>query len=383
MPRSPRTLALLVAAGLALAQVACSDPAQQQVSDDPEGSLDEALDNLADYQGTSIEFSLEGSTESLTAVSEGDLKEEDAQKFFDSSLLMTTKEAEEVEDQQAQFVFNLAGQENAFEMQTFGTTLYARADIAGAMDAFGADPASLEAFEQQIASQPGFDFVGPFLDGEWISITGAEQFAEQLTGKSVEEQTADQQAMAEELANSLRDNAEVDAGDEEGPGGQLVVTIPLRQLFEDFKELSEAAGTLASGGAPLPDSEDLPDEDIVLDVWVDDAEITQVELNITQFADWEGAEEFPEGVEDLRLRMTVDEFTGSLEEPNAASEVDFQELMGLMMGGAAGTGGGSTAPPSGTGEVCDEIEAALEGQPDEVIDQAKAQYKDLCPNLGN
>jgi hypothetical protein len=258
--------------------------------------------------------------------------------------------------------------------------------VAGLLDAFGGEPGALDAFEQQFTTQPGFDFVGTFLDGEWIALTGADQFAEHLTGQSVEEQTEKQQAMAEELANSLKDNASVEAGDEEGPGGHLVVTLPLRALYEDFKEITEAAGSIASGGAPMPDASEVPDEDIILDVWIDDEEVTQVELDVVQFADWEDAEDFPEGVDDLRLRMTVDEFTGSLEQPEAAAEVDVGQLMGLLMGGAMGGGEGSRAtipePQGGQDDICAEIEAALEGQPDEVIKEAAKQYADVCPNLG-
>jgi hypothetical protein len=383
MPRFLRLLALLAVLVLV---GACNqaNQAQQEVNDDPEAALEEALDNLADYEGQSLEFSIEGSTDSLVALSEDELTEDRARQFFDSSLRVTTKEAENVEDQQAEFLVNVAGQENAVELKSFGTTLYARADVAGLFDTFGGEPRALDAFEQQFTTQPGFDFVGTFLDGEWIALTGADRFAEQLTGQSVEEQTEQQQAMADELAKSLEDNASVEAGDEEGPGGHLVVTLPLRAFYEDFKEITEAAGSLATGGAPMPDASEVPDEDIILDIWIDDEEVTQVELDIVQFRDWEEAEDFPEGVDDLRLRMTVQEFTGSLEKPEAAAEVDVGELMGLLMGGALG--GGEGLPGGGAGgtnqEVCDEIEAALEGQPDEVIEEAAKQYADVCPNLG-
>jgi hypothetical protein len=382
MPRFLRLLALLAVVLVA----ACNQPnqAQQEVNEDPEAALEAALDNLADYEGTSVELSIEGTTDSLIALSEDELTEEQAQQFLDSSLRMTTKEAENIEDQQAEFLINVAGQENAVELKSFGTTLYARADVAGLLDTFGGEPGALDAFEQQFTTQPGFDFVGTFLDGEWIALTGADQFAEQLTGQSVEEQTEKQRAMAEELANSLKDNASVEAGDEEGPGGHLVVTLPLRSLYEDFKEITEAAGSIASGGAPMPDANEVPDEEIILDVWIDDEEVTQVELDVIQFADWEDAEDFPEGVDDLRVRMTVDEFTGSLEQPEAAAEVDVGQLMGLLMGGAMG--GGEGLPGDGAGgtnqEVCDEIEAALEGQPDKVVEEAAKQYADVCPNLG-
>jgi hypothetical protein len=386
MPRHTKWLALLAAAALLTAACSEGGQAQQEVNEDPEGALEAALDNLADYEGTRLEFSLEGSTDSLIALSEGDLNEDQAQQFLDSSLSVTAKEAEDIEDQQAEFTLNLAGRADAVKLMSFGSTVYARADVAGIMETFGADRASLDVMRQQLASQPGFEFVGQFLDGEWIGITGAEKFAEQITGRSVEEQTEEQQAMADELAQSLKDNASVEAGDEEGPGGHVVVTLPLRAVYEDFKEITEAAGALAAGGAPMPDASEVPDEEIILDVWIDDEELTQVELDIVQFRDWAEAEDFPEGVDDLRLRATVEEFTGSLERPDAATEVDLEELMRLFMGGAAGSGAatGGAGLPEGTDqqEVCDEIEAALEGQPDEVIAEAAKQYADVCPNLG-
>jgi hypothetical protein len=385
MPRHTKWLALLAAAVLVGAACSEADPAQQEVNEDPEAALEAALDNLADYQGMSLEFSIEGSKDSLIALSEDDLTEEQAQQFLDSSLRITAKEAEDIDDQQAMFVLNLAGQEDAVELMSFGSTVYARADVAGILDTFGAEQGALDAVEQQLASQPGFEFVGTILDGEWVGITGAERFTEQLTGRSVEEQTEEQAAMADELAQSFKDNASVEAGDEEGPGGHLVVTLPLRAVYEDFKEITEAAGQFATGGAPMPDASEVPDEDIVLDVWIDDEELTQVELDLVQFRDWEDFNDVPEEVEDLRLRATVEEFSGSLDEPDAAAEVDVQELMGLLMGGGMGASGGARAtipaPKGDQDEVCAEIEAALEGQPDEVIEEAAKQYADICPNL--
>jgi hypothetical protein len=387
MPRLVKLLPLLAAAALLAAACSEADQAQQEVNDDPENALESALDNLADYQGTSLGFSIEGSADSLIALSENELTDKQAQQILDSSLRMTSKEAEDINDQQAEFSATIAGQENALEIKTIGTTLYARADVSGLIDTFGGEQANLEALARQAATQPGFEFIGTLLDGDWIAVTGAAKFAEQLTGQSVEEQTEQQQAMAEELANSLKENAEVEAGDKEGPGGHVVVTLPLRALVEDFKEITQAAGTLASGGAPLPDADELPDEDIILDVWIDDEEVTQVELDIIQFADWEEADDFPEGVDDLRLRMSVAEFTGSVDEPDAAAEVDVSELMGLLMGGGFESGSGRGLPGGGAegseqDDVCAEIEAALEGQPDEVIEEAAKQYGDLCPNLG-
>jgi hypothetical protein len=71
----------------------------------------------------------------------------------------------------------------------------------------------------------------------------------------------------------------------------------------------------------------------MVDMWIEDEKLTQAELDIAQFSQWEGGEEVPEGVEDLRLRVTFEEFTGNVEAPEDFTEVDTATLIQGFLGG--------------------------------------------------
>jgi hypothetical protein len=378
-----KLLALIGIAALLLSGCAGSND-QQAINDDPKAALQQALDNFADYEGITVELTLESTPDSLSALSEGELTDEQARQILDSSFVFTTKEAEDPKDSQLEMVGNIAGQDRAFEVKVLGLTLYVRADVNGLVETFGADSSEIDALRQQYGSQPGFEFIGTLLDGEWVALTGFQEFAEQMTGQPLQSSpSAEQRDLSKKLAQSLEDNSSVEAGNKEGPGGHLLVSLNVQDLYTDFKSLAETTGGLATGGAPLPDPSDVPDRDLLLDVWVDDEQITQVELDITQFADWEGAEDFPEGIDDFRLRLALEEFTGDVAKPEAADEVDLAELMQLFMGGGLGSGGatGSGSGGPSNAELCNEIESSLEGQPDEVIEQARDQFGAMCPRL--
>jgi hypothetical protein len=378
-----KLLALIGIAALLLSGCAGSND-QQAINDDPEAALQQALDNFADYEGITVELTLESTPDSLSALSEGELTDEQARQILDSSFVFTTKEAEDPKDSQLEMVGNIAGQDRAFEVKVLGLTLYVRADVNGLVETFGADSSEIDALRQQYGSQPGFEFIGTLLDGEWVALTGFQEFAEQMTGQPLQSSpSAEQRDLSKKLAQSLEDNSSVEAGNKEGPGGHLLVSLNVQDLYTDFKSLAETTGGLATGGAPLPDPSDVPDRDLLLDVWVDDEQITQVELDITQFADWEGAEDFPEGIDDFRLRLALEEFIGDVAKPEAADEVDLAELMQLFMGGGLGSGGatGSGSGGPSNAELCNEIESSLEGQPDEVIEQARDQFGAMCPRL--
>jgi hypothetical protein len=143
---------------------------------------------------------------------------------------------------------------------------------------------------------------------------------------------------------------------------------------ENLESLAEELGA----GESVP-AADVPDREIVVDAWVDDGDLTQIELDLTQFRDLPEAE-FPEGVENLAIRLTLEEFTGGVEQPSDAAEVDLNALMQGFMGGMSGgtTGGGGTG---GAGDVCAQLDQQLQGQPQDVVDQFEQIYGQQCPEV--
>jgi hypothetical protein len=375
----------LAAPLMALALVAGACGGDEDVAENPKASLEAALDNLADYDGVTMTLSVAAGADDLVAASEGDLTEEDAQKIIDSSLTISAKEGETPEDSQFEMVANVAGNESAFEMKVLGTTLYARADVQGLVEEFGGNTSDLEAARQQFGSQPGFEFVGPALDGEWVSVSGFDQAIEQFTGQSVTQTpSAEDQEMIRQFAETLKQNVGAEAGDREGPGGHVIATLPLRSTYEEFSELAGRLGGLPPG-AGLPPASEVPDKNVTVDVWIEDEQITQVELDFVTLArEFEEGSGIPEGVDRLALRLGIEEFTDDVQAPEESAEINLQQLMQTFLGGMGAT---ATPPGGGTdGEVpaglCEELEKQLEGQPQEVKDQIVAQFGADCPDLG-
>jgi hypothetical protein len=367
---------LCAAAAAALLLGACGG---DDAAEDPTGSLTSALDQLQEYDGVTMTMSLESTTDSLVALSEGDLSEEQAQQIIDSSLTISSKQGEDPADGQAEVTANIAGSENAFEMKVVDLVLYARADVAGLMETFNQDPAQLEAFEQQTTAQPGFEWISSALDGEWIALKGFDQLAEQMGGNVATQPSEAQTQAVEGFTKSLRESSEVTAGDKEGPGTHLEVTVPLRDFYESYLELANQFA--AAQTAQLPPASEVPEENLRIDTWVEDDRLSQIELDVTQFADYEGAEDFPEGVEDLALQITLDEFTDSVEPPEGAVDVDLSTIMQSLLGAGSGTAP-SPQPVPGGDAFCKQLEKQIEGQPQEVVDQIVDQFGAQCPDLG-
>jgi hypothetical protein len=364
---------LMAAVAATLVLSACGgggpDPAE-----DPKGSLEAALNALSEYEGVTASLSLASDTQSLSALSEGELTDEDAQKILDSSLSFSSLNAAKPEDAEAEMSVNVAGSDGAVEMKVLGTELYLRADVRGLMEQFGADTSQLEAFEQQAGSQPGFEFVGPALAGDWIVINGLDQLQEQLGAGAATQPTEAQQEAINKFTDALKNNSDVVTGDKEGPGDHLVATVGLRGLYEDISSLAGELGAGAAGS--MPPASEVPDEDIALDTWVEGGQLTQIELDLTQFKDFPDAD-FPDGVEALAIRLGLEEFTGGVEAPSDAAEVDVNTIMQGLMGGMGGAGAATGGPT----DICAELEEGLKGQPKDVVDSMEAAYGEQCPEV--
>lgn len=368
---------------LALVAGACGGDSGPDPAEDPQGALQAALDRLSEYEGVTLTMSIAADTGSLVALGEGDITEDNATKVVDSSITLSAKQSDGDAGSQFEMSANIAGIDNAVELKTVDNTFYLRADVQGLADAFGADTSQLDAFAQQAGAAPGFEFVGPALQGEWIGITGIDTAMEQLTGQQATPSEADQEAI-KKFTDALGDAAEVTEGDQEGPGDNLVATVNLRDAYSSLSEI--AAGLAQVPGGGLPSEADVPDADISIDTWIEDGNLTQVEFDLTQLGDLSD-NPIPEGVGEIAFRITIDEFTDSVEAPDGAVEVDFQEIFQGLSGslglGGSGDTGGDTGTDTGTSDICDQLATQLDGQPQEVIDQVTSQFEAECPDLAD
>lgn len=374
-----KLLGVLVTGALLLS--ACGGDGGPDPSEDPKGALVEAFRDLTERDGISLTLSIDSDEESLqTFLEDGgsDVPEGTAGTILDSSLSLASNNASEPEEASSELTLELGGEEAA-AIVVDGYDFYARADVPYIMETFGSDPGSLD---QQLAQvPPGFDFLEQAVDGEWIHLTGLQQFVEQAAKSGQAGQIApnpgeQQKKMLEGLARILEENSEVSEGDEEGPGTHLEAKLDLRSFAQEFQGIIGQLSMVPGAGQELPaPPSDLPEGDLILDAWVDDGALTQVELDLLKNAEALGeGEPAAEGVGDLGLLVTFEDFDGDVDPPDDAIEVSVQDILGTMMGGlgrSGGTGGGSGQGQ--VGDICKEVS--------ELPAQQQEPFKEICPDI--
>jgi hypothetical protein len=300
------------------------------------------------------------------------LSEEDAQRILNSSITMRTK-GKTPEDGQAEFVVNIDGKD-AVEMKVLNQTFYVRADVRGLVETFGGNPSGLDQFEQQ-ASAAGVTFVKPAIDGEWIALEGLKDIAQQQgfpTGRA-----PDQEALVRAFRTAVDEEAEVTEGDQDGPGTHLVVDLPVRRIYErlvpEFQKLLTGVP-----GTAFPPASEVPDENVRLDTWVEGDQLRQVRLDLLQFAKFED-EPVPEGVDELALQVTIDEFDDEVEAPEHAvilTEQDIQQAFAALFMGQSVIESGTEASGGSVPLTPSDCEALEQASP-----ELQKQFERQCQNL--
>src|SRR5688572_11229563 len=158
-----RFFATLLAAGLVLGACGGDSGGGPDPADDPKGALTNALENLGEYEGIDMTFSLDSTADDLAAVSEGDLTEEQADIILNSSINVKAISGESLEDTQFEFVVDIDS--SLVEMRFVNGTLYARGDVRDLVDKFGGDQAMVDQAVSEGAAQ--YDFIEPLVEGEW------------------------------------------------------------------------------------------------------------------------------------------------------------------------------------------------------------------------
>lgn len=340
MMRTRALLAGLAALGLLLL-VGCGG----DTIDDPEEALDEALSELADADGVTIETTILSDVDSLVASGEGELDEDAAEALLDGALRTSFG----FEDESFELAVDSGdGELLALRVPGDGDAMFVRADTDALFDA--ADIPEQERAEIEMGIGGFLGFVGfpteSLFEGRWIEVVGLDELDE-LADEEAAEADDPFAGVAEDLLEAFdelyEEHVRVEAGEDDG---QLVVAIPLREAAT-FIEKASDAGAQATGGlaTPPPDLTDVPDEEFRVDVWLDGGELSRVEVDFAQIADWDAAEAdgMPDGVSQLGVAMAFSDFDGAVAAPDDAATWD---LAGIMDGfeGMFGPGPEPVAP---------------------------------------
>lgn len=366
--RSTKGLAAL-GAGLLLTTglTACGNGGGTDVQEDPKTALSEAVEALGDYDGIELTFALDGDRDAIIAASDGEADAEDAELILDSSMVLRAA-GESEDDAQAEFVVNLGGAD-VVEMRVLPEQrLFVRVDLDAIGDVVD-DPGFAEGVDEAFGQAEAFglgEFATAVRSGDWIELKGIEQlteFAEGMSGEQqqeeeiTEEDVEDVRArIVDALQRFLDEDVALTYVGEESAGERVTATTTQADLLALFEEIATLASDLGGVdpemlGADVPEAGDEPVE---LDFWIADGRLSQVGFDLAQ-ADDSG--DMPEGT---YMLAAIAEFTGSVEAPAEATEIDLFAIMGQFLGGAMG---GDLEGGFGMDEGTEGTEGTGEGDP--------------------
>ena len=333
-----RHLAALGAATiLAGSLAACSSDGgtEADVESDPGAALQEAVSALGDFTGVELTMTIDGDASAL-AEDIGD--EDDAQLLLDSALVLRARGESEA-DAQVQFVVDLGGTEVADIRFLPEQQLFFRVDL----DAIGEvvdDPNFEQGLDEAVSGAEMFgagDLATAVVNGDWVQLTGLEQFIEMagnMAGVEQEEPSEEevedlQQQIVGALEDFLDEDVQVEYVGSEDAGERVRATTDgaaLQELTEEITAIASEAGGVDT--PPIENGEIPADEEITVDAWIADGRLTQIGFDLGSVED--GA---PEGTS---LLIAIDDFDGDVEAPEAATEFDLFGLLGSAMGGMGG-----------------------------------------------
>jgi hypothetical protein len=328
----------------ALIATACGgSSADKTSSGDGEGILLVALLKLQNAP-TTVTVTLRSDPASLKALDasagQGSLGNE-AATILDSSITISHTQASDPSKARSQTIINLGGA-NAIETRMIDRILYVRVDAAALAKEMGVSDAQLRGMAREAKAK--LKFVGPALAGKWLSVAGADKLTGQagmvLPGSSKQKEARD--AFLQRLLGS----ATVTTVGEDKAGTHMSVSVPAREAYSGLMDLISNMGSgLPPGGAGLPSPTSVPNKNIKMDAWVRDGSLTQLEVDLRQFAAL-GGHPLPSSVDALALRMTIRDFTGTIEAPSGAVPVNLKQLTKAFSGTTTSEGHASAPAPT-------------------------------------
>ncbi len=358
--RTRRVIGALSVAGLLLTAAGCGGGSSgAEASKEPKQAVQDAVAKMSDYKGMSVTLKVDSTKESLQAAGEG-MTADQAQMLLDSSIRFAgagMDTPDNADDDQVEVAVKV-GDIDAFDLRMLGKDLYLRAAVQDLMKKFDTSGTAAADVQQAItqAQAMGLDFVDAAVQGKWLHVTGLEQLMSMFSGLA-SEQPSEAPSDAEQLTKQISDafqqmvDQDVEAtfvGDEDA-GQHIELKVPGKAIQDFASQAGKAAGSLVPGGQGQLDSalgdlensdQQLADTTIPLEVWVKDGKVSQLGFDMVQFAQMnkDAAKDFPEGVDKMLVLAQLSDFSGGVEKPADAVDVDLFKIFG-QLGSAMGGGG--------------------------------------------
>jgi len=230
------------------------------------------------------------------------------------------------------------------EMRTLGATktLYARADVPKILQLAGQKPSQLAAQLNEVP--PQFSFVKDAAAGKWLSLdlTQAQNLVKQFGAGSSALPTDPAQArmFTDKLLGVLKADTRATRAGTSDAGDHLVLTASTKDLATDLlTTLKQLPGTGASLG--MLNANRVPDRQVRLDAYIKDGVLSQLSMDLTQFASGDDAKKL--AGKHLPLQMTFDQTAPDIVAPTGAVPVDLAAVMRAFTMASGAASGGSAA----------------------------------------
>jgi hypothetical protein len=345
----PRSSSLVLAAtcAAAIGLAGCGSASSPSVPKDPKGELAASVTNLGDSDTLSalVKLQIPPTVLQQLARADGDrLSSADAAAISSVQLVIEGKTTNgknladlEPSDHNATAVSikALSNGRTYLELRVLSGDLYLHGDVKGLLGLVHQGKAYAEV-EARAATLP--DFVKALVNGGWVSLSGAaaeglaSQFGVQAGGQSSgENQTS---KMLDELKSLLKKDVTVTKLGSDDRGDHLRLSGNAKTLANDaFQSLS---AVVPGGGALLSQAkpQKVPSRVVTLDAWVKDGVLSELSINVGQFADKGDAA----AGKNLPIIVTFSQDGGDISKPGDVTPVDLTQLGALF--GALGSSSG-------------------------------------------
>jgi hypothetical protein len=302
--------------GLGLAMAAIAAMVISMIA--PASAFSTAVEALGKSNGE-MTFTLRSTPRSLQELASrggAHLSADDAGLILSSSLSISSNDGSDGGARRAHLALDV-GRDRAVELRSLNDRLFVRADVRSLLRMFGADP-EVAGWLAQLGRLPGFGFVGPAVDGQWLAFDGADTLAGHLSRSFALARRPDRAVKG--FATALGSRASVETVGQSEAGTHLLVSVPVQAIYA---QLVAVAGDLAASlpvGMEFPPAAQVGNGDLYLDAWIRDGRFTMLEFDLEQLLELTG-ERGPVTTGPLVLRMTVAASAPSVRAPREAIPV--------------------------------------------------------------
>jgi len=331
--RSTSLLALAVAAGLGLVSACGSGSSGGGTPADPKAELTSSVSNLSstDVLTTTLKLEATGSDLRSIAAADGDkLNAADADAIASAQLVVEAKtdDGSDLSDKSGHktnvSVRVVSGGHTYLELRTVSGDLFVNADVKGFLGLIHKQQTYTEV-KARAASLP--TFIRAAVDGQWVTLSGAaaQGLAGQLGVTSQPSSSARSQKLIDDLKRILSTDVAVKRAGSDARGDHLVLSGNTRRLATDLYTAANTSVPGASTALARANPSEVPSRNVTVDAWVKDGTLSEISLDIAQFAPSSQTQGHH-----LRVALTFDRSGGDISKPSGATPVDLSQLSTLV-----------------------------------------------------